>query len=74
MKTRLARLGKLAATGCVLACLCGCAWSIGGGKREASTNHEPTRGQELIDLKKARDMGAINEQEYQAQKNRIMSK
>ena len=50
--------------GCVLGCLaCGCSWSIGGGKKEASTSHEPTRGQELIDLKKAKDLGAINEEE-----------
>ncbi len=74
MKTGLAALGKLAATSCVLVCLCGCAWSIGGGKKEASTSHEATRGQELIDLKKARDMGAITEEEYQAQRNRVMTK
>jgi len=30
------------------------------------------RGQELIDLKKARDQGAISEEEYQAQKKRII--
>ncbi len=27
-----------------------------------------------IDLKKARDMGAITEEEYQAQRNRVMTK
>jgi hypothetical protein len=74
MKTRWIGLGKLAVMGCILAALaCGCAWSIGGSK-EASASHEPTRGQELIDLKKAKDLGAINEEEYQAQRNKIMAK
>jgi hypothetical protein len=33
----------------------------GGGKRDSS---QPTLGQELIDLKKAKDMGAISQLEY----------
>jgi len=74
MNTGLTRLGRFLAVGCILGCLVsGCAWSIGGGK-EANTSHIPTRGQELIDIKKAKDLGAITEEEYQAQKNRIMAK
>jgi hypothetical protein len=32
----------------------------------------PTHGQELIDLKKAKDQGAITEEEFEAQKKKIM--
>ena len=74
MRTKWNNVGKVLATGCLLAGLaCGCSWSIGGAK-EGSVSHEPTRGQELIDLKKAKDLGAISEQEYEAQRNKIMSK
>jgi hypothetical protein len=60
--------------------LAGCAWSIGGHKNDCPPNcvHHcpppPTRGQELIDLKKARDAGAINDEEYGAGKRRILEK
>jgi hypothetical protein len=52
----------------------GCAWSIGDGKGHSTSVVQPTRGQELIDLRKARDQGAISEDEYQAQKKAIMTK
>lgn len=32
----------------------------------------PTLGQQLIDLQKAKDAGAISDQEYQAQKARLL--
>ena len=51
--------------------LCGCAWQIGGDKK-GTTTVQATRGQELIDLKKARDQGAITEDEYQAQRKKIL--
>ena len=54
--------------------LSGCAWSIGDGKEHTVNRMVPTRGQELIDLKKARDQGALTEDEYQAQRKRIMEK
>jgi uncharacterized membrane protein len=74
MKTELAGLGRFLAVSCISGCLLsGCAWSIGGA-RDANANHIPTRGEELIDLKKARDQGAISEEEYRAQKNKLMSK
>ncbi len=65
----------LIAIASVSACLLsGCSWSIGGGKKEGATVHQQaTRGQELMDLKKARDQGAISEDEYQKEKNRILS-
>lgn len=51
----------------------GCAWSIGGTK-DHSAGNAPTRGQELIDLKKARDQGAITPEEYENQKRQILSR
>jgi hypothetical protein len=76
MKTKVLNLATCVVTiGVVSGLLSGCAWSIGGGHKEH--NHpaelaQPTRGQELIDLKKARDQGAITEDEYQAQKKRML--
>jgi hypothetical protein len=58
----------------------GCAWSIGEKKTEccpsgsAKSVGKPTQGQELLDLKKARDQGAITEDEYQAQKKKLLEK
>ncbi len=51
----------------------GCAWSIGDGKGHV-TNNQPTRGQELIDLKKARDQGVITPEEYENQKKQILAR
>ena len=45
--------------------------SIGGGTTSKPVN--ATVGQQLIDLQKAKDSGAITEAEYQAQKNRILN-
>ena len=53
---------------------------LGGGTRNDTTNHPaasqpanaPTLGQQLIDLQKARDSGAITDQEYQAQKAKLL--
>jgi hypothetical protein len=53
----------------------GCSWSVGGGKSTTSSKtptHPPTRGQELIDLKKAHDAGALSDEEYASMKQRIM--
>ena len=33
---------------------------------------QPTTGQQLIDLQKARDSGAITDSEYQAQKAKLL--
>jgi len=61
--------GCLAAVFCILIfSVGGCAWSIGEHKEHG----QPTRGQELLDLKRARDAGAINENEYQVQKRRLL--
>ena len=46
--------------------LSGCA--IGSGKTEVT---KPTLGQELIELKKAKESGAISEQEYEEMKEKL---
>lgn len=56
-----------------VALLTGClGLTIGGG----TTNkpEAPTVGQQLIDLQKAKDAGAITDSEYQAQKAKILGK
>jgi hypothetical protein len=39
-----------------------------GGKK---VNNNPTLGQELIDLKKAKDEGAVSQQEYEELKKKL---
>ncbi len=74
MTTMISRTA-LAMVVCALALnLCGCSWSIGGGKREGPVTEQTTRGQELIDLKKARDQGAITPEEYEAQKSKVLGR
>jgi hypothetical protein len=71
MKQRLTRWTVLATTGTIMGLLLsGCAWSIGSDKAH-SVVVRPTHGQEFIDLKKAKDQGAITEEEYEAQKKKI---
>jgi hypothetical protein len=65
-------LVTLLACGTMAGAFSGCAWSIGGGAKD-KTNH-PTRGQELIDLQRARDTGAITPDEYETQKRQVLSR
>jgi hypothetical protein len=65
-------LAVLTTCGILAGVFTGCAWSIGDGK--AHTTNQPTRGQELIDLKRARDQGAITPEEYETQRKHIMEK
>jgi hypothetical protein len=37
-------------------------------------NITPTVGQQLIDLQKAKDAGALNEAEFQAQRDKVLGK
>lgn len=48
----------------------GCVVGIGDGKGSPT----PTVGQELIDLQKARDAGAITGEEYSAGKQRLLAR
>ncbi len=55
----------------VVSVLSGCV--IAMGNRDLGQGKSPaTLGQELTDLKKARDAGAIEEDDYQAQKKRLL--
>lgn len=51
--------------------LAGCETHLGGG----TTNkvEQPTLGQQLIDLHRAEEAGAISEQEYQTQKAKLLN-
>ena len=51
--------------------LTGCSWSVGGSPKSA--HMAPTTGQQLIDLQRAKDAGAITEPEYQAQKATLLA-
>lgn len=52
--------------------LSGClALQIGGGDKKET--EKPTLGQQLSDLKTARDNGAISESDYQAQKAKLLN-
>jgi hypothetical protein len=46
----------------------GCAWEIGGSPQHATI--QPTVGQQLVDLHKAKEAGAITDSEYQARRKR----
>ena len=50
----------------------GCAFNMGGGK--TVTVVETTTGDELADLKKARDAGAITDAEYEELKKVILAR
>ena len=50
--------------------LTGCAWQVGGGSKHVTM--EPTVGQQLIDLQKAKEAGAISESEYEAEKTKLL--
>ena len=54
----------------VLLGLCGCVAAI--GNRDAQHSSGGTLGQQLIDLQKAKDAGALSEAEYQSQKARLL--
>jgi hypothetical protein len=58
------------ATGMTL--LSGCVWSVGSSGPK-TVNMVPTIGQQLIDLQKARDTGAINDAEYQQERQKILN-
>jgi hypothetical protein len=48
----------------------GCVWSLGGGDTKKTV--QPSQGAQLTDLKKARDEGALTEEEYQTLKRKIL--
>ena len=50
--------------------LSGCAWEVSGAPKHATV--QPTLGQQLVDLQKAKDVGAITDVEYQTQKAKLL--
>jgi len=66
MKERIARWLAIIS---VTTLLSGCAWEVGGPQH---VTKPPTVGQQLIDLQKAKDAGAITDAEYQTQKAKIL--
>jgi hypothetical protein len=50
--------------------LSGCVLGVGSGAK--TINQKPTLGQQLVDLQKAKDAGAINDGEFQAQKTKLL--
>ncbi len=74
MKQHVAKWMGLIACASLLGCIfSGCAWQLGSDKT-GTTTVRPTRGQELLDLKKAKDQGAISEDEYQAQRKKVLER
>jgi len=61
----------LAVCGLVVSGLAACG---GGGADVRSEVSTTTTGQQLIDLKKALDAGAINQQEYEKERQKILEK
>jgi hypothetical protein len=45
---------------------------LGGGSKSEAQYQHPTVGQQLIDLQRAKDTGAISAEEYQAQKAKLL--
>jgi hypothetical protein len=50
--------------------LSGCVLGVGSGAK--TITQQPTLGQQLVDLQKAKDVGAINDTEFQAQKTKLL--
>jgi hypothetical protein len=50
----------------------GCFWSVGGGTQKVVKEH--TAGEELTDLKRALDAGAVTPEEYEKLKKVYLSK
>ena len=69
MKTRSVVLSITCAMATMLL-LSGCIAAI--GNRDAQRARGTTLGQELVDLQKAKESGAITPEEYQAQKAKLL--
>lgn len=47
--------------------------ALGTGDKTTNVKQEPTVGQQLLDLQKAKNSGAITETEYETEKAKILS-
>jgi hypothetical protein len=68
MKARIFMIGSLAALCASL--LSGCVIAL--GVPESDVKSKPTLGRQLSDLKRAKESGALTEDEYQAAKKRLL--
>ena len=66
----LKAFASLAIIGSLVAAVSGCAISLGGGDEEIV--RKETMGKQLLDLKEAKDRGALTDEEYQREKERII--
>ena len=64
--TSLALTTLLLLTGCLNL-------QLGGGSKNDAQYRNPTVGQQLIDLQRAKDTGAISAEEYRAQKAKLLA-
>ena len=46
---------------------------LGGGSKSEARYQSPSLGQQLIDLQKAKDSGAITPDQYEAQKAKLLA-
>jgi hypothetical protein len=67
MKNSIARLLFLVSITTMFA---GCAWEVGSGPKQVTV--KPTIGQQLIDLQKAKESGALTDSEYQLEKAKVL--
>lgn len=66
-------IGSFIALACTTL-LTGClGLALGTGDKTTTVKQEPTVGQQLIDLQKARTSGAITDAEYETQKAKILN-
>ena len=78
MKHRITvSLTALLAGTLALAFTTGCSWSVGSPRKADHVEQDqaiqsPTTGQQLIDLKKALDQGAMTPEEYEAAKDKLL--
>jgi hypothetical protein len=63
------QMNLILALGCATVILTGCVAAIGN----RDTGKNTTLGQQLVDLKKAKDAGALDETEYQEQRARLLN-
>jgi len=73
-KIKIFILSLLIISGAGLAGCCGSPGEGGKGGTAEVTVKKHTTGQELIDLQKARESGAISDEEYEKQKEAILDK
>lgn len=63
--------GWLAAAAALCVTGCGTDLRVGGGSKTIHQN--PTLGQQLLDLQKAKEAGALTEAEFQTQKAKLLA-